>query len=1100
MGLMQREGSFCLEKSLVDNRIYRYFQLDNGLKVIAISTLKPGEEAPVESPSDEDEAESEEELDEEEGVDEKEECESLENKSAAALCVRTGSFSDPPEAQGLSHFLEHMVFMGSAKYPSENDFGAYLSKRGGQSNAWTSNEFTLFHFDVKRKHFQRSLDRFANFFISPLLQRDSTDRELAAVHSEFELANARDSSRLQHFIGSLAAPDSPFRIFGYGNFRSLKEIPEENHTDIYSLLQKYREQMYSSHRMTLALYSKDTLDNLEKMAREIFSGVPNSGVPPMNFSKLPNPFDVPTFNRFYKVCPLGDREKLRIVWSLPPLQNAYESCPIGILSALVGHEGEGSIIALLRKKTLAVSLSTGMCPTSDYENSSLCTMFIVNISLTDLGRDNVYEVCQIVFDYMKLMLDSARAHQYDQTSTDMVDSVGNVGEQISHTFASYIPEFMSNSEAGFLYREPDDPEETVVHVANMMQLVPPEEVFSAYNLLKKPNMKLYIQLLEQLTPKRAAIVLFSSHFGCNFSKTEGVEVDKWFKVRYLAEDIPAKVMKEWEDSKPSPSLHLPFKNKFITTNFDLLPSTGDMKAPRDLNLNFDAESRRRFGQLWFQQSTRFKSPKALYVVHLWSPEVSKSRQNMALHVLLTYSLNQTLSTIVYEATEANFMYNLEHAESGFKLFVTGFNQKLFRFYKTMLDHIVGDSLQDSNSHFEAHREVIRQLYFNETLKPKLLNSHLQFFILRKASWLLEDLYNAIRKVSFADLVAYKQRFFSQLRITIYAHGNLTEKDAIEVFDYTVKRTGCVPLAGRKFSDVAVLSPGAYEVRVMNCNPSDVNMCISQVHLLGKSDLKQDTYNRLLAYILSDPAFDYLRTKETLGYSVGLHGWRSSPGGNLHSGITLIACSQANQYSASFVAGRLSAFWYRICPRIVASMSPEGFQTAVDSLITLQQLEDPNMFAEADRNWEELFNGEAMFNRREETVKILRTVTKEGLLEFFEKEYLDGSRSRSLFIQVDAAEHPDPDAVSSFKASNLITEHVHIDDKIKLDEKKSYEEVDIPGALSACGFDDVAATKFMAKVDSPLLVKDPRPREDSVVYVDNVRLFRSKLTYEPGRVI
>ena len=54
-----------------------------------------------------------------EGRDIKEE-ELINCKAAAGMCVQVGSFSDPMEAQGLAHFLEHMVFMGSEKYPEEN--------------------------------------------------------------------------------------------------------------------------------------------------------------------------------------------------------------------------------------------------------------------------------------------------------------------------------------------------------------------------------------------------------------------------------------------------------------------------------------------------------------------------------------------------------------------------------------------------------------------------------------------------------------------------------------------------------------------------------------------------------------------------------------------------------------------------------------------------------------------------------------------------------------------------------------------------------------------------------------------------------------------
>jgi len=50
----------------------------------------------------------------------------LQLQAAVGLCVGVGSFSDPWPIQGMAHFLEHMVFMGSEKYPKENDFEAFI--------------------------------------------------------------------------------------------------------------------------------------------------------------------------------------------------------------------------------------------------------------------------------------------------------------------------------------------------------------------------------------------------------------------------------------------------------------------------------------------------------------------------------------------------------------------------------------------------------------------------------------------------------------------------------------------------------------------------------------------------------------------------------------------------------------------------------------------------------------------------------------------------------------------------------------------------------------------------------------------------------------
>ena len=52
-------------------------------------------------------------------------------KSGAALDVHVGHFSDPDELPGLAHFLEHMLFLGTKKYPDENSYAEYLQSHGG---------------------------------------------------------------------------------------------------------------------------------------------------------------------------------------------------------------------------------------------------------------------------------------------------------------------------------------------------------------------------------------------------------------------------------------------------------------------------------------------------------------------------------------------------------------------------------------------------------------------------------------------------------------------------------------------------------------------------------------------------------------------------------------------------------------------------------------------------------------------------------------------------------------------------------------------------------------------------------------------------------
>ena len=67
--------------------------------------------------------------------------------SAAALDCRVGHFSDPSDLPGLAHLTEHMLFLGTAKYPEEDYFRSYLTQHGGSTNASTSTENTRYHFE-----------------------------------------------------------------------------------------------------------------------------------------------------------------------------------------------------------------------------------------------------------------------------------------------------------------------------------------------------------------------------------------------------------------------------------------------------------------------------------------------------------------------------------------------------------------------------------------------------------------------------------------------------------------------------------------------------------------------------------------------------------------------------------------------------------------------------------------------------------------------------------------------------------------------------------------------------------------------------------------
>ena len=139
------------------------------------------------------------------------------------MIVGAGSFNDPPELEGLAHFCEHMLFLGTKTYPGKNDYSGYLSTHGGYDNAYTSTQETNYFFKVNAAYLNRSLDLFSHFFIDPLLSANASQSEMYAVNQEHEKNLHSDEWKLWQLLKNISNPKHPFSQFSTGNFETLNK-------------------------------------------------------------------------------------------------------------------------------------------------------------------------------------------------------------------------------------------------------------------------------------------------------------------------------------------------------------------------------------------------------------------------------------------------------------------------------------------------------------------------------------------------------------------------------------------------------------------------------------------------------------------------------------------------------------------------------------------------------------------------------------------------------------------------------------------------------------------------------------------------------------
>ncbi|CAB1324633.1 unnamed protein product [Coregonus sp. 'balchen'] len=406
------QGDLQIKKSPSDPKKYRYIELTNGLRVLLISDF---------SGADGKDASREEEEEGASGGGEEEEEE--------------GDSGEGTEEEDEDAEEEH-----------DSDFEELDEEQEGKPKKGSSEKQSAAALCVSVGSFSdpEDLPGLAHF-----------------LEHKYQLARPSDSHRKEMLFGSLARPKHPMGKFCWGNAQTLKHEPREKQINTYQRLQDFWKRYYSAHYMTLTVQSKETLNTLEEWVREIFSKVPNNAQPRPDFSDLQDPFDTPTFNKLYRIVPVRKVHALTITWALPPQGKQYRVKPLHYISWLIGHEGTGSILSLLRKKCWALALFGGNSETG-FDQNTTYSIFSISITLTDEGFQNFHQVVHLVFQYMKML----------QT----------LGPQ------QRIYEEIQKIEANeFHYQEQTDPIEYVENICENMQLFPKEDFLTGDQLMFEYN-------------------------------------------------------------------------------------------------------------------------------------------------------------------------------------------------------------------------------------------------------------------------------------------------------------------------------------------------------------------------------------------------------------------------------------------------------------------------------------------------------------------------------------------------------------------------------------------------------------------------------------
>ena len=197
------------------------------------------------------------------------------DRAEASMDVHIGSGSDPEGWNGLAHFLEHMLFLGTGKYPDAGGYQAFIKDHGGSHNAYTSYDHTNYFFNVSHDSLEPALDRFSRFFIDPTFDPKYVERERSIVHSEYQARLKDEGRRIWETQKQILNPGHPGSRFSVGSKDTLQD---RDGVSVRDRLIQFYEQWYSADIMALAVVGRESLDTLEGWVRDKFAQIPGRGI------------------------------------------------------------------------------------------------------------------------------------------------------------------------------------------------------------------------------------------------------------------------------------------------------------------------------------------------------------------------------------------------------------------------------------------------------------------------------------------------------------------------------------------------------------------------------------------------------------------------------------------------------------------------------------------------------------------------------------------------------------------------------------------------------------------------------------------------------
>ena len=893
---VDQEKAISVIKSPSDSRTYEYRKLDSGLEILLISDP------------------------------------SLE-MAAVSLDVKTGSKDDPNTRPGLAHFVEHMLFLGTKKYPAADDYQQFLNDNAGSHNAYTAFENTNYFFDIKADQLEPALDRFSRFFIDPLLQEEYVEREKNAVHSEYKAFIKSDARRYLDVLKEVTNPSHPFSKFTVGNLDTLAEQGEES---LRSAAVDFYQQYYSANAMSLVVLGKEPVDELAQWVKQKFSPVRNRHLP---HYELTTPlFANGTLPLRLDVAPVKEVRSLSISFPVGNPRAHLDSQPLHLIGDILGHEGEGSLYQYLQTKGWAESLSAGIG--IEYNGGGL---FGIKVALTEAGLKHVDDVADAIFYALTLLREQGVAKSRFEEQ-----------QLINHLDFEYLEQV-----SAIRY---------VMDLSSRMKLYKPE------NILRGPySLEIYDQpainaYLNSMRPENALVSVTAPKF-------VGVTESKYYGTPYTAKKIAAEQIERWNGIAVIDAIKIPAPNSFIPQDFSLLEKVAKTK-PSQLEQVGAVD-------LWHGQSS-FEGPRGASYLQLNNALVNSSPKNSAMAQLLVALLNDSLNSKAYPATLVGFSQSVLSSRRGIQITTGGYNDKQERLLELVLTQLADADF--SQERFSALKQQLLKEWRNSVINApsRVLMQKLSETIYING-WSDDQLMQAVQAIVLEDVVNFSQQLITSSKPTMLVYGNFSAATAMSMAE-KIDRVLAVSTSKETVVELVKLPQGKHLLPFEVPHNDAATVLYMQAPEAGYAARAK---MGISSQVLKPAYFNSLRTEQQFGYIV----YANVSVMQRLGGMVFIVQSPTKIPLEIEAATRI---FFKQSLQVVQDMTLDQYSQHQQALIAALSQPPQNLAEEAGDYWYQLVHGYENFELDQKLIDAINALDLAQWQQFYQSYFIDGSE-RSLLL-------------------------------------------------------------------------------------------------------